>query len=96
MLGLKLNHVSKRGQSTHVGYSESIYKCSLSSMIYVMVCHLFGAMTFSPKSPNSKSDPITTKFCTYQDSYTVLVRTKFHCNQTDILESIFKYKIINF
>ena len=34
------------------------------------------------------TDLLTMKFCTYQDSYAVLVRAKFHCDQTDIRGNI--------
>ena len=30
------------------------------------------------------ADPITTKFCTYQDSCAVLVWSRFGCDQTDM------------
>ena len=38
-----------------------------------------------------KTDPITMKFCTYQDSTAVLVCAKFHCDRIDVRGCITKY-----
>ena len=37
---------------------------------------------------SNKTDLITMKFCTYQDSCAVLVCAKFHCYPTDIRENM--------
>ena len=41
-------------------------------------------------------DPISMKFCTYQDSTAVLVCTEFNCDQTDMRENMRKHILIKF